>query len=249
MKKENTKRILILSFLALILLITISNFLSPIVSAQSASDSLANLFSKPIEEFRNSWATGVWGEGFGKFFLGILILFLIWGILDTTGLIKNGLINFGISIVVAFLSTAYLLPSEIISVMQTYSALGLTIGVIFPFAVVLLFTFGAVKSQDLTGTVIQYILWIVFTFFIFYRLLISFDQASAPVSIMIGIIAIACMIMVFFNKKVMNALNKQFMVAIQTRVRNVEKEASSVTEARAETAEREAERRKLESEY
>lgn len=230
MKKEITKKIF-LFFTALIFLISIISFFIPFSNAQE--NPLVEALKRPIDEFAKSWQTGVWGEGIGKVFLGLLILFLIWGLFDSTGIIKNGWISFFIALTIAFLSTAYLLPSEIVSLMQTYSALGLTLGVFIPFFIMVLFTYGAVKSGDGFQRIIQRFIWFVFFVFIIYRLYISLSSASGVVSIVIALVALASFIASFFNKKVTDVINKEMIEAMKERTREFQARVKATEEGRA----------------
>jgi|SRR3989344_610145 len=112
----------------------------------------------------DSWKTGgQLPEGFAKFLFSLIIGLLVYSTLDFMPGLKgeqNLVIRTLLAIVVGFLGGAYLLPGEVYAVLLSYSATGFTIGMVFPFLILMLFTWKLLEENPFNNTYLSKIVFL-----------------------------------------------------------------------------------------
>jgi|SRR3989344_152206 len=212
MKKEHK---LILTFLILGLLVT-SLSVSLVSAANPLTDSLRSFYDK--------WASGEGlSNGVTKIFLGIIIFLLVTvGLEFTPGLKDKKAIIMIIAGAVAIIATAYFTPEEVIAIVTSYTALGLTLTALIPFLVVAGFTFTAVRNNDAVMMVMSQIAWGFFALFSLYRfwtlvysnrLGIAETLADNPVAIIILATTILSALIFIFSKQIRRSLARMIIEA------------------------------------
>ncbi len=207
MKKEMMKRILVLCIFAIF---TISLF-STFVLAQDADKNDRWSFPKSIGSIKNwfaNWQEGQLDVNIAKFLFFVMIALIIYMIISQ--MFHRPYISWPVSIIIAFLSTAYITPNEVFSLLTAYTALGITISVFLPLVVLLAFTF---VGQEISPEkiVIGYFIWIFFLAVLTYRLIagIVTGEASAILNILIGVAMIVSLIVIMASSKIKAALGKE----------------------------------------
>jgi hypothetical protein len=202
--KEIKKDVLVVLFV-FVLFLSIS-----LVSAYSLGESFNSLFS--------SWESGDVAPNVAKIIFAILVMFMIYALLDNTGLIRHQGVRWIISLLVSFLATIYIAPEEVYGLLVSYSALGLTLGAIVPFLILLGFTFAAVRDGSPNQIMLQWVAWIMFTIFMIYKSVVffwfenagGFGNTVAAVTLGMSIVAL---IMVFANKGLIEMMSKRWLAA------------------------------------
>lgn len=160
-----------------------------------------------ISDLFTSWSAGDFDVNIAKYLLWIMLTILLFSIFTSVNFPPNFFIRWLIAIPVGFLSIAYVTPSEIFSIINTYSALGITLSVIFPFFIVLFFSAALMsvrRIRELTaGRILAEVaVWMLFTAFLLYKLIAGmFSGSSFGVSmIIIAFTALVSLIIVIFNR-------------------------------------------------
>ena len=138
------------------------------VSKIDGSD-ISNVFSK--------WEAGNVDNGISKIFIFFIVAILIFVSIDMLGVIKGSFIKFILAFAVSYLATAYITPDEVFGLVQSYTALGLTLTSVLPFVFLFLFSakfLSAAKWGDAGKVMFDRGLWAVFTLFLVYRLGVLF---------------------------------------------------------------------------
>lgn len=154
--------------------------------AVSLVASMASAFwtNEEIKASIERWEQGTLDETIAKYLFLVLITLVIFSALNHVNVIKQKGIQVVLSIVIGFLSVTYLAPKTIWAMTSSYSALGLVLGTLLPFIVLLFFTFTATAEGSAnaraTQIVLQYVLWIAFVFYMIYTTAIMFGQSGLP---------------------------------------------------------------------
>lgn len=199
-----------------------------------------------ISDMFTTWTEGNLDLNIAKYLLWVMLTILLFSIFTSVGFPSNFFARWLISIPVAFLSIAYVTPSEIFSIVNTYSALGITLSVILPFFIVLFFSASLMsvrKIRDLTtGRILAEVaIWILFTAFLIYKLIAGmFSGSSFGVSmIILGFTAFVSLMIVVFNRAF-----RRWVMNLVLEIKRYRAEAgrhARVEERRAEEEEEEAE--------
>ena len=97
-----------------------------------------------------------------KWFLLFLVVILIYAALAAADFPPNTLLRIIISVVVGLLATILITTEELITMLQGYTALGVTIGVALPFIIMGFFTIMVARSMSPIGIYLQKVLWVIF---------------------------------------------------------------------------------------
>ena len=174
MKKE-WKRISCISLIILLLSSFLSIFILNMhfVSAQEP-ETLGKAVAGAFSDFFSNWATGTGiSDNAAKILFLIMIALILFLIFNGLFSDYNQTIVVALSIIVAFLATAYITPAEIFQLIQSYTALGLTLGSLVPFAVLLALSYRAATaaSGGVQLWMLQKFAWIFFALYSLYKLI------------------------------------------------------------------------------
>jgi len=142
-----------LLFVGLIIFSVVINFVS------------ANAFT---DIFENNWLDLADG-GTIKILLLFIIVGIIFSALGFMNFPENAGIRFVLSAVVGFLATSFIDPQEIAAAMVSYRALGIAVILFLPIMVLGAITFQVIIKQQFIGIVLQRILWLVYSIYLFAR--------------------------------------------------------------------------------
>lgn len=215
----------------------------------------------PISEFFNRLFAG-WSEGTGvsqtvaKLFIAIIIGILVYGVadrlpgLDDSNGHNRAVLRWIISIIVAFLGTAYLSGTELMLIISQYNALGFALGAALPWFILSFFTYdilsqsGSAKRHVIPPKLIASLLWVFFVGFMIYRIFTVVVPAvggvgqsfSQPVGIAYWAITMIGFFVIIFMGSISHFILKESIEDVNTRARTALAKATAVEKAEAERA-------------
>ncbi len=111
-----------------------------------------------------------------KYFVLALIILLVYSALtyanfpDSYGSFGGaGLVRFLISLIVGLIATFAITTSELLTMMQSYTALGITLSLFFPILILAFFTLVTARAASPIGIFAQKILWAIYSFYLFLK--------------------------------------------------------------------------------
>lgn len=187
-------------------------FLSLVVGIASAAT--------PYDDFK-AWIISA-GEStiFAQVLLFILVALIIYSISTFVPIIgeQSFAVKTAISIVVAILSTFWLVPGEVYSILQSYNTLGIVLTTFLPIILLLTFTI-RLNQQNPRYAIIGKFIWIAFIIILTMKFLgplwIWFTTGTIPVesggyfgAVAYGLTLVAGLIMIFWGEKLAFAILK-----------------------------------------
>jgi uncharacterized membrane protein YjgN (DUF898 family) len=180
-----------------------------LIAAFVSANAFTDLFGTNAKEIFSSWSSGQLNLNVAKILFFILVAMVIYSLATKLPGIKN--LKEGVQIAFAligsFLATAYLTPSEVYVMLSSWSAMGITFGIIIPFIIMTYFTYDLLSDieaggkQKLGNLILSYLIWVVFIGAMGYRLIEGLNDATMPQvawlitggMILLAIIIILCM--------------------------------------------------------
>jgi len=104
-----------------------------------------------------------------KWFMLFIVIILIYSALSYGGFPESAFLRIILSIVTGFLATFFISTGEILTMMISYSALGVTLTVFFPIMILIFFTIGVAKKASPTGIFFSKIIWLIFSIYLFLK--------------------------------------------------------------------------------
>jgi hypothetical protein len=211
---------------------------------------LADTGTNFVENLFSGWTAGNLDVNLSKILFWIMLLMIIGDVLNVVGFPSNGFLQFGLALIVSFLASAYITPNEVYVMLTSYSALGLALGTVIPFMIIM-FTSAVLASakkvtQLSTGRLMLIVvLWFLWTGFLIYRL-IMFAATSGIMAlitgggIVISLVAVASILILIFNKafrKWLQDLGIETMTN-RARVEQAQRKLAIKTQKSAEEAQR-----------
>jgi uncharacterized membrane protein len=253
--KKNMKKILTLSVLGMFMFMFAMPFIAAdpnkLYSAPKIDPKVGGFLSNAGSSIASStgelfskWGTGDLSNGFVKYLFWGLISMILYSVLSQVKMFKTRKFLAGIlSIVVGFLSMAYITPDEVFVIMTSYSALGFVLSGGLPFFALIYFTAILAAGTGDTATVkigkkaMAISTWIAFTAFIGYRAMWG-NAAAADAG---GYIALswilfgACVLgLVFAIKPLWNLIEKHVEKSIIKTAKQKMKDSEAMTQFEAE---------------
>jgi len=128
---------------------------------------------------------GVVGN-FLKWFVLFLVIILIFSALNEVEFPSNSFLRILLSLVVGFLSTFFITTKELITALTGYTALGLTLVIFFPIAILAFFTIVIARKGKAFGLYAQKIMWMIYSIFLLIKAGILFvimqDGWTVPIA-------------------------------------------------------------------
>jgi len=200
--------------LALIALnfVSVGGGMTGAVTGANKTSTIENLFTK--------WEGGQIDANIAKYTLFGMIALLIFSILNAAKFPKHALVQGIIAALIAFLATAYITPEEVMSILTTYTALGITLSTIVPFMIMLFFS-SMILSYERSGSrsitvgkiMLNVFLWFLFLVVLGYKLFAGFATGKISVGFNITFIATFGIFLItlgifVFNKKFREGIMK-----------------------------------------
>ncbi len=169
----NTKQLLLISSFAIIAALIFFMFASSItitghaINTTAFQEGFKYLFGQEHTGQSTLELAGI------KFLFFILVLLLIYPILKFFPFLEEprfDLIVWVISFIVAFLATFYIAPAEVYGILQSYTALGITLTSVVPFIIILLFMYKLAEDPKPAKIIMMRLVGVFFAVFLIYRL-------------------------------------------------------------------------------
>ena len=203
---------------------------------------IANMFS--------GWTEGNLDTQLAKILLWVTLLMFITSVLNFAGFPPQKFFQFMLGLIVSFLAVAYITPNEIVTMLASYSALGLTLGTLVPF-IIIMFTSAmllsneggqGLKSMTIGKVLLQIVLWAMWGSFLLYRLITlwvtqGFNYILTGGGLVLAATALISIVILIFNAKF-----RKFIWGIGNSLREAKEEAMATSEAAHEKS-----RHKIES--
>jgi hypothetical protein len=152
---------------------------------KSASDSSSGLPEDAEEDSQDTnfisnlftqWTGGNLDRNIAKYLFLLILTGLIWGALSAAKFPKHTALQALLAIPVAFLATAYITPEEVFTILQSYTALGITLSFIVPFIIMLLISAMLIsdeKTSNITPVkiILECFLWLFFIVILGYKMI------------------------------------------------------------------------------
>lgn len=200
---NKNKNINKLAFLAISVFILAAIFIIPLTTSPEVTGHqvqqvsgggsfMSNLFS--------NWSTGNVDVNIAKYIFFFIVILLIFSILNFTGIPEHTAAQWILAILVSFLAVAFITPEEIFTILTAYTALGFTLSMIVPFAILILASAAMLspirrRGRDVIVQVsritigkilLNFMLWFIFSLFMFYKLIVGYGQ-GIPIKSWMGI--------------------------------------------------------------
>ena len=189
------------------------------------------------------------GEGnlninLAKYLFWALVTIFIWSILDFSGVVPSNLANWVISIIVGFLSVAYIAPNQIWTLLTSYEAFGLTLLFVVPFIILGLFTLRIAAVGGAGGVLFQYLLWIIYGAFLAGTFVVGLvngklERTDPFVWIYLGTVVLVFLV-VLFNHFIIKWMGKRVLEQQSERSENVLEKAVTLRKMEARALEEQA---------
>lgn len=179
--KQNTKKILTFSVLALFMTMFAMQFVmaAPVEGAGALEEGAANS-ADAIKDWFTKWGEGEdFSPNVAKYLFWALISMMVYSVVGKipgfSDMFKGKKEWMGavFSIIVGFLSMAYITPTEVYTMMVSYTAMGFVLGAALPFIILLFFTITLASESSKESAVERYGkriiaigIWVAFTIFI-----------------------------------------------------------------------------------
>ena len=173
-----------------------------VVAAQTAFD--------PVKDMFTEWQGGNLSINIAKYLFLALLTIFIFSIAKTVPFLKRmnqGLIGL-FALIVGFLSTAYLAPQELYDLLLSYNALGMLLGAIIPFIILVFFSIEMGKEGE-GGAIIQKVIWVGFIGFLCYKIYMGLMATGTEMklswagAIVYAAVIIISLIFVIYNRQIM----------------------------------------------
>ena len=140
------------------------------VSAQSMTNDLFD----PVKEMFSEWQEGDLSVNVAKYLFLFLVAIVIFNVLEFIPILGGkGPIRWVVAFIVSFLATAYLSKSDIYTMLASYGALGLVLGGVIPFLILMAFSIQLSKGgkKNRGGQLFAKFMWFVFIIFLIWKLI------------------------------------------------------------------------------
>lgn len=104
-----------------------------------------------------------------KWMFLLLIILLIYSSLAFASFPESAAIRLVLSIVGGILATILLTPAELVTALQSYSALGMALTLFFPILILGFFTLVVATKANPIGILLQKIMWIIYSVYLFIK--------------------------------------------------------------------------------
>ncbi|MBR9706203.1 hypothetical protein GOV14_04155, partial [Candidatus Pacearchaeota archaeon] len=106
---------------------------------------------------------------FSKVLFLFLIILLIYSGLSYVKFPESGAVRWLLAFIVGILATILITTEELIAALQSYKAMGIVLTLFFPMLVLMFFTFVVSSRINAFGIVMQRIMWIIYSVFLFLK--------------------------------------------------------------------------------
>jgi hypothetical protein len=176
------------------------------ITGNVETDFISSLFAQ--------WSAGQLDVNIAKYLFFFMLAGLIWGALSFAKFPPNTFFQAIIALPVAFLATAYITPAEVFTILQSYTAMGITLTFILPFIIMLFVSAMLLSNERLNQMsvpkiLLEFFLWIFFTVILGYKLVEGMVTGKVPIDQGLNFTIIA-MLVVFVITILITTFNSRF---------------------------------------
>ncbi len=164
-----------------------------------------------IFDLFTQWGAGQLDVNIAKYLFFFMLMGIIWGALYFADFPPSKAFQALIAIPAAFLATAYITPAEVFTILQSYTAMGITLTFLLPFIIMVLVSGMLVvktriSKMNVASIVLEVFLWFFFIVILIYKMFEGFitKQISFGLNlvmiIMMGVIVLSALILLFNGK-------------------------------------------------
>ncbi len=204
LRGKNLLGMFFLSLLVFSIFVGVIGFVSAADAGEAVSTlagSFSNLFSK------TGWTEGQLPSSVAKIFFFFIVTLIIFLVLNPIFQKNKGLM-FILSLLIGFLSTAYITPDAVYSILISYTALGLTLNTLLPLATLfgLSYIAATAKEGKVQLIMLSWFAWTLFAVYSTYRFVYDWFWAKEGSGFMNGILLVTTIVaagMAIFYKGIM----------------------------------------------
>lgn len=225
--QKKSLQILFLTIFSAMLLATMVQF----VHAQTPTTQPASAIFDPVYKMFTDWSQGQLSVNIAKYVLWMLLLVVIYGIADYfpgMGGDNKVFLKFVIALLVSFLATAYLTPSDVYTALASYGALGITMSAVIPFVVLLFFSISIEQKGGVGGRILTKFIWFGFIIFLIWKVITGIYFCNSGVGarciditegwIYIGIIILSLIWTLWMERVIYKWMFKEQIKAVKDKV-------------------------------
>lgn len=134
---------------------------------------------------------------------------MLWGVFKIVNFPPGGIIRFLLSAILAYVSVSFIAPQELMVILQSYTALGITLTTIFPFIAIIFFSVALLGGREagkitVAKVLAQLSLWLAYAVVLIYKLIglvltNPYFEWNA-LAVITGGFAVIAILIVFFHK-------------------------------------------------
>lgn len=114
-----------------------------------------------------------------RWMLLVLVVILVYSALASANFPESTFLKLLMSVVVGFLATFLITTQELLTTIQSYTALGMTFSIFFPIMILGFFTSIVVTKGNPTGIYLQKIMWLIYSVYLFLKTLALYILTQA----------------------------------------------------------------------
>ena len=104
-----------------------------------------------------------------KYFLLVLVVLLAYAALSYASFPDSAILRVILSVVLGFLATFLVTSQELLTILNSYTALGLTLFAFLPIAILGFFSIIVAAKGDPIGIYVQKLMWLAYSLFLFFK--------------------------------------------------------------------------------
>lgn len=228
-------------------------------NASANSTTITDFFS-----FASKWNVTNLDLNIAKAIFLLLVTGVVWAALSFSDFPPQKILQGLIAVAIGFLAVIYITPAEVLTILQSYTALGITLAFILPF-IILVFISAQLLAIDTKGTasvgkiLVEIFLWAFYIVVLFYKMIMYIVnkgglQAGTETGldftllILLTVFIISALILIFNNKfrKFVNRLERDLqkarLKAIAAKTVEGVKMSQQIDEAQSPASQRKARR-------
>jgi len=192
-----------------------------------------------IGDLFTQWEQGNLDANITKYLFFFMVAGLVFGALSFAKFPKQTTFQVLIALPIAFLATAYITPDEVFTILQSYTALGITLTFLLPFIILIfvsamLLSNEKIKAMSLPKVILELFLWIMFGVVLIFKMISGLLQGNIEWGLNIGMLLtsgtiLAVGLIIILHKKYRNGMWK-----IGNQIREAKEEALGTSEAARE---------------
>ncbi|MDO8459618.1 MAG: hypothetical protein Q7S74_00775 [Nanoarchaeota archaeon] len=205
-------------FLAFSLVLSVI-FIEGVLAASTIFDPVKSMFS--------DWQQGNLSINVAKYLFLILLTLIIFAVLGLISLFENlhTSLRFVIALIIGFLATAYLTPSDVYTTLASYGALGIVLSAVIPLVILVFFSMEIYKNGGVGGILLSKVMWGAFVVFLIWKLIDGIFGVTGGVKIIgqwegwiyIGFIILAVLWILGLDRRILAYARREEQNTVKSR--------------------------------